>query len=162
LPRRYLEIVLVVVSTLNKCTYCVAHHAPRLSKQGLSPEMVSRILDENSPGLDEVDRLVRDYAVQATEKPQYLGDAMFESLKAHFTEEEIVEFTLRIALYGFFTPFNDALQIRNGRRNHRGYALGRRAGRRHSPGKPSRGLRRLRCTDDQVVSTWSIPTPSRS
>jgi uncharacterized peroxidase-related enzyme len=111
LPKRYLEIVLVVVSKLNECTYCVAHHAPRLSEQGLSPEMVSSILDEDCPGLDEVDRLVRDYAVQVTEKPQYMPDAMFESLKAHFTEEQIVELTLRIALCGFFNRFNDALQI---------------------------------------------------
>ena len=34
LPKRYLEIALVVVSKLNECTYCVAHHAPRLSEQG--------------------------------------------------------------------------------------------------------------------------------
>ena len=43
LPKRYLEIALVVVSKLNECTYCVAHHAPRLSEQGLSPETVAHM-----------------------------------------------------------------------------------------------------------------------
>jgi len=54
---------------------------------------------------------VRDYAVQVTEKPQYMRDAIFDELKKHFSEEQIVELTLRIALCGFFNRFNDALQI---------------------------------------------------
>ena len=33
LPKRYLEIALVVVSKLNACEYCVIHHAPRLVDQ---------------------------------------------------------------------------------------------------------------------------------
>ncbi len=111
LPKRYLEIVLVVVSKLNECRYCVAHHAPRLVDQGLAPETVANILEPDCPGLDEVDKLVRDYAVQVTTRPQYLRDAIFEALKKHFTEAEIVELTLRTALCGFFNRFNDALQI---------------------------------------------------
>ncbi len=111
LPVRYLEIALVAVSKLNECTYCVAHHTPRLVREGLGPDTVARILDDDCPGLDEVDRLVRDYAVQVSEKPQYMRDAIFEDLKRHFSEEQIVELTLRIALCGFFNRFNDALQI---------------------------------------------------
>ncbi len=111
LPKRYLEIVLVVVSKLNECTYCVAHHSPRLVDQGLAPETVANILEPDCAGLDEVDKLVRDYAVQVTTKPQRIRDAVFERLKAHFTEAEIVELTLRTALCGFFNRFNDALQI---------------------------------------------------
>ena len=30
LPKRYLEIALVVVSKLNECRYCVVHYTPRL------------------------------------------------------------------------------------------------------------------------------------
>jgi uncharacterized peroxidase-related enzyme len=111
LPIRYLEIALVVVSKLNECTYCVAHHAPRLVREGLAAEVVSKILEDDCPGLDEVDRLVRDYAVQVTTKPQYMRDAIFEDLKKHFSEQQIVELTLRTALCGFFNRFNDAMQI---------------------------------------------------
>ncbi len=111
LPKRYLEIALVVVSKLNECNYCVAHHTPRLVEQGLGAETVARILDDDCPGLDAVDRLVRDYAVQVTTRPQYMRDAVFGELKQHFSEEQIVELTLRTALCGFFNRFNDALQI---------------------------------------------------
>ena len=111
LPKRYLEIALVVVSKLNECTYCVAHHAPRLIDQGLNAETISSILDPDCPGLDEVDRLVRDYAIQVTEKPQNIRDEIFDSLRKYFSEEQIVELTMRTALCGFFNRFNDALRI---------------------------------------------------
>ncbi len=111
LPKRYLEIAMVVVSKLNECTYCVAHHTPRLVDQGLAPETVAKILQPDCPGLDEVDTLVRDFALQVTTKPQTMGDAIFERLKAHFTEPQVVELTLRTALCGFFNRFNDALMI---------------------------------------------------
>ncbi len=111
LPKRYLEIVLVVVSKLNECTYCVAHHTPRLIEQGLNPETTARILEPDCPGLDAIDRLVRDFAVQVTNEPGRMRDAIFDELKKHFTEEQIVELTLRTALCGFFNRFNDALQI---------------------------------------------------
>ena len=111
LPKRYLEIVLVVVSKLNECEYCVVHHKPRLVEHGLPATVVDRILEPDCPGLDKLDRLVRDFAVQVTEKPQYMRDAMFVQLREHFSEAQIVELTLRTALCGFFNRFNDALQI---------------------------------------------------
>lgn len=111
LPKRYLEIAVVVVSKINECEYCIAHHAPRLVEQGLDAEVVENILAPEVPGFDEVDMLVRDYAVQVTSNFQYIRDKIFEDLRKHFTEEQIVELTLRIALCGFFNRFNDALQI---------------------------------------------------
>ncbi|WP_051244598.1 carboxymuconolactone decarboxylase family protein [Thalassobaculum salexigens] len=111
LPKRYLEIVLVVVSKLNACEYCVIHHAPRLVEQGVSAESVERILDESVPGFDAVDHLVRDYAVKVTNDFNRVRDATFDALREHFTEEQIVELTLRIALCGFFNRFTDVLQI---------------------------------------------------
>ena len=111
LPKRYLEIALVVVSKLNECTYCVAHHSPRLVEQGLPAETVERILEPDCPGLDQVDRLVRDYAVQVTRNAQTMRDAIFHDLRRHFSEEQIVELTVRTALCGFFNRVNDAMQI---------------------------------------------------
>lgn len=111
LSKRYLEIALVVVSKLNACEYCVIHHAPRLVEQGVSAEAVEHILDETVPGFDAVDHLVRDYAVKVTNDFNRVRDSTFDELRKHFTEEQIVELTLRIALCGFFNRFNDVLQI---------------------------------------------------
>ena len=111
LDRRHLEIALVTVSKLNECRYCVAHHTPRAIEHGLSAEAVASILDDVVPSFNAVDYLVRNYAVAVTNQWNRIRDQMFEDLRQHFSEEQIVELTLRIALCGFFNRFNDALQI---------------------------------------------------
>ena len=112
LPKRYLELAIVAVSKLNECEYCVAHHTPFLAVEGVSLAGAQRILDyRDHPELDEADRLVVEYAIAVTERPNRLPEAMFTRLRRHFSEAQIVELTLRIALCGFFNRFNDALQI---------------------------------------------------
>lgn len=112
LPKRYLELAIVAVSKLNECHYCVAHHKPFLTVEGISPEGVDRLLEwRDNPELDEVDRVVIDYAVAAWSDPRAVRDALFERLRRHFSEAQIVELTLRITLCGFFNRFNDALHI---------------------------------------------------
>jgi len=111
LPPRLVEIAVLATSEVNRCKYCVAHHAPALEALGLPAETVARILEADVPGLDERERLVRDYAVLVTEQPGRIRDSVFERLRAHFSERQIVELTARIALCGVFNRMNDALQI---------------------------------------------------
>jgi uncharacterized peroxidase-related enzyme len=112
LPKRYLELAIVAVSQVNACDYCVAHHKPFLAVEGVSSAGVDRLLDyRDHPELNEIDRLVVEYAIAATERPNRLPEAMFARLRRHLTEPQIVELTLRITLCGFFNKFNDALRI---------------------------------------------------
>ena len=112
LPGRYLELCLVAVSLLNECDYCVAHHGPMLTVQGVSTDGVRTLLDyENHPELDEVDKLVVEYAKQVTLDPNRTRDAIFERLRQHFSDAQIVEMTWRIVLCGAFNRFNDVLQL---------------------------------------------------
>jgi uncharacterized peroxidase-related enzyme len=111
LPKRYLEIAIVVVSKLNECHYCVAHHKPFLAVEGISPDGIDRLLEPDNPELDDVDRLVIEYSRVAWETPNRIRDSVFDRLRAHFSEAQIVELTLRITLCGFFNRFNDALGI---------------------------------------------------
>jgi len=111
LPKRYVEIAIVVVSKLNECHYCVAHHKPFLAVEGISPEGIDRLLEADNPELDEVDLLVVEYARAAWEAPNRIRDSLFWRLRQRFSEAQIVELTLRITLCGFFNRFNDALQI---------------------------------------------------
>jgi uncharacterized peroxidase-related enzyme len=112
LPKRALELALVTVSLLNQCTYCVSHHAPKLAVQGISEDGATRLLDyADHPELTEVDKLVVEYAIAVTTSWNRTGDAIFERLKVHFTEAQIVELTWRTALCGAFNRFNDILQF---------------------------------------------------
>jgi uncharacterized peroxidase-related enzyme len=112
LSKRHLELALVTVSLLNKCTYCVSHHAPKLAIQGVSEEGAQRLLDyKDHPELDDVDRLVVEYAIAVTNNWNKTRDEVFTRLREHFSEAQIVELTWRIALCGAFNRFNDILQF---------------------------------------------------
>jgi uncharacterized peroxidase-related enzyme len=112
LPKRYLELCLVTVSLLNQCTYCVSHHAPKLAVAGISEAGAARLLDyKTHPQLDDVDKLVVEYAVAVTNSWNRTRDEIFTRLRAHFSEAQIVELTWRAALCGAFNRFNDILQL---------------------------------------------------
>ena len=112
LPKRALELAIVTVSQLNACHYCVAHHKPFLAVEGVSAAGADRLLDyRDHPELDEVDKIVVEYAIAAWEHPGRIPDSLFDRLRQHFSEAQIVELTLRITLCGFFNKFNDALRI---------------------------------------------------
>ncbi|HEY8249528.1 MAG TPA: carboxymuconolactone decarboxylase family protein [Burkholderiales bacterium] len=118
-PYRYVELAVVAVSKLNECHYCVGQHKPLLAIEGISPGGAERVLDYGTnPELDEVDRLVVEYSIAVTNAPQRIHDEIFERLRRHFSEAQIVELTLRIALCGFFNRFNDALQIEREPHDH--------------------------------------------
>lgn len=112
LPKRSLELAIVTVSLLNKCEYCVAHHAPKLAVQGVSEAGAERLLDyANHPELDDVDKLVVEYSIAVTNNWSQTRDEIFARLRRHFSEPQLVELTWRIALCGAFNRFNDILQV---------------------------------------------------
>jgi len=53
------------------------------------------------------------FSIRSTRRaaPNRIPEALFDRLRAQFSEAQIVELTLRITLCGFFNKFNDALQI---------------------------------------------------
>jgi uncharacterized peroxidase-related enzyme len=110
--KRHLELALVTVSLLNRCDYCVSHHAPKLAIQGVSERGAERLLEyKDHPELDAVDRLVVEYAIAVTNNWNTTRDEVFIRLRQHFSEAQIVELTWRIALCGAFNRFNDVLQL---------------------------------------------------
>ena len=112
LSKRHLELALVTVSLLNKCDYCVSHHAPKLSIQGVSEAGAERLLDyKDHPKLDDIDKLVVEYSIVVTNNWNKARDEIFTRLREHFSEAQVVELTWRIALCGAFNRFNDILQL---------------------------------------------------
>ena len=112
LPKRHLELILVAVSLLHRCTYCVAHPAPKLTVEGVSEEGVAKLLDyRDHPELDDLEKLVVEYAIAVTNDWNSTRDEMFARLRRHFKDAQIVELTWRAALCGAFNRFNDILQL---------------------------------------------------
>ena len=59
----------------------------------------------------EAERVALDYAERMTITGQKVDDALFEQLKRHYSEAQIVELTAAIALENFRSKFNPALGI---------------------------------------------------
>lgn len=114
-PWRYIELAIVVTSKLNECAFCIGSHSPVLQVEGVSDAAIATLPIGDHPDFDETDRLVIEYATLVTQKAGQIRDNVFERLHARFSDSQIVELTLRIALAGFFNRFNDALQIDDGR-----------------------------------------------
>ncbi len=112
LPRRYLELAIVVVSKLNACDYCVDHHGPFLAVEGIPTEALEGLPGRiDHPSLTPIDRLVAEYSVATWENSHRVPERLFQGLREHFSEAQIVELTLRITLCGFFNRFTGALGI---------------------------------------------------
>ena len=111
LSRRVVEVAVVTTSRVNECAYCVGHHGTTLIELGLSPATVENILAAEVPGLDACELAVRDYARLVAERAWGIPDRVFDALREHFDEAQIVELTLRIGICVLFNKLNQALQL---------------------------------------------------
>jgi AhpD family alkylhydroperoxidase len=110
---RHLEIALLTASKAHACHYCITLHEPKLAAHGISQEAIEHLLDDQVPGLDAQDLLVRDYARLVTLTPERISDDVHRRLREYYSEEQVVELTIRIALCSFFKRFNEALEVPN-------------------------------------------------
>ena len=57
------------------------------------------------------ERVALEYAERITNTHEQVEDALFERVKAHFTEAQIVELTAAVAFENFRSKFNPALGV---------------------------------------------------
>ena len=65
----------------------------------------------DSKAFSELERVALEYADRITYTDQKVDDALFERVKRHFSEPQIVELTAAIALENFRSKFNPSLGI---------------------------------------------------
>ncbi|MEC8164073.1 MAG: hypothetical protein VX079_05870, partial [Pseudomonadota bacterium] len=83
----------------------------RAVELGMSAETLENILEPDPPGLDAKEKLVRDYASLAVERPWGIRDQVYADMKTHFSDREITAITMRANLASMFNKINMALQI---------------------------------------------------
>jgi alkylhydroperoxidase family enzyme len=74
-------------------------------------ELVDLPRYRESDAFSELDKLVLDYAVAVSRTPVDVPDDLFERLREHFDEAQLVELTTAIALENFRARFNWALGV---------------------------------------------------
>ena len=105
------ELVILRVAVLNRAPYEFAQHAPVALAEGLSQAQVEAVKDGPQSALfDKRARDVLAYADAMTLQVQ-VPQALFDAVRTHLGERELVELTATVAGYNMVSRFLEALQI---------------------------------------------------
>ena len=106
------ELAVIRVAILNDVEYVQQAHGPVYAlKEGLTPEQVSAIANwQPSKLFSDAQRALLDYTDAMTRFID-VSDAVFNELKRHFSERQIVELTMLIGAYNMLTRFLKALSV---------------------------------------------------
>lgn len=105
-------LVQVRVSQINWCAFCVDLNSAAALERAVPPEKLATLERfEASALFSEREKAALAYAQAATDPRQRVDDACRARLRAHFSEQEIVELTALIAFQNLSSKFNAALGV---------------------------------------------------
>ncbi len=107
--RRIKVLVYLACSYGNRCQYCIASNLPGARRAGISEEEIAALEAENNGIFPADEQAALNYARELTRTAN--ATETRAALAAHFTDEQVVEITLEIALSNFTNRFNNGLQI---------------------------------------------------
>jgi AhpD family alkylhydroperoxidase len=112
LDKRLHALAELKAATLTHCEYCIDMGSAISRQWGLTDqEILALPAYQTSPLFSELDKLVLDYAVGMSRTPVDVPDGLFERLRQHLDDGQIVELTHHIALENMRGRFNRALGI---------------------------------------------------
>jgi len=125
LPRVLKEAVATAVSVANRCDYCATSHAYAARREGGAGfiDACSR-LDFHTLPLRE--RAALDFAVKAARDMRSVTERDVAAVRAHFTDEELIELVLVVGSFMMYNTFVTALGLEiEGDAPHGGTLLGK-------------------------------------
>lgn len=112
IDKRVRALAELKAATLTQCEYCIDLGSQIARQWGLSDEeLLALPIYRTSACFSDVEKLVLDYAVGMSRTPVDVSDALFDALRAHFDDAQLVELTHVIALENMRGRFNLALGI---------------------------------------------------
>lgn len=88
----------------------MAHTAGGSLRFGVDEKKVAAVWEyRTSPLYTEAERVALDFAIAAASQPNDVSDELFEKMKRHWTEGQIVEIAATVALFGFLNRWNDTM-----------------------------------------------------
>ena len=108
------ELLILKATHRNECMYCVVQHETLSKRLGISEEKIADIGDDryqNSPHFTEAEKALLDLTVQVGVDANNVSAELWQRLKQHFTEPQIVEATFTICIYIAVSKFGDTLGV---------------------------------------------------
>lgn len=105
------ELVILQVALLNRAPYEFAQHAPAALAEGVPQAQIDALADWRESALfDARTRDVLSYAEAMTLQVQ-VAQPLFDAVRRHFGERELIELTATVAAYNMVSRFLEALRI---------------------------------------------------
>lgn len=90
----------------------MASHGALSRRLGVEQDVLDEIWDfARSPKFSEAERAALAAAVAMTREPRGLPEPVWEELRKHYDDGEIVELVCAIGLFNYFNRVNNALQV---------------------------------------------------
>ena len=79
---------------------------------GWSDDLLAHLADfAGRSDLTDREKAALRFAERMTTDPHHVDDALWQELRRHFDEGEVVELASVVGLFNYFNRFNDALQM---------------------------------------------------
>jgi len=106
------RLVAYMASRTHGCNYSMAHAAEAAHRVGMDDAKLEAVTDyRTSPRFTEAERVALDFAVAAASQPNGVTDGLFETMKRHWTDAQIVEIAGAVALNGFLNRWSDTMAV---------------------------------------------------
>lgn len=104
LEPRFQHLIDLRASQINGCAYCVDMHCKEARADGLSQQWIDLVsVWRESPIYDERERALLAWVEAVTLiSESRAGDAEFDALKDHFSDDEIIGATMAISMINFW------------------------------------------------------------
>lgn len=124
LEREEVEMIIVAVSGVNDCLYCVVGHGALLRIYASAPKLAEQLAtNHRTADVSDTHKAMLDFAVKLTDDPERVTEADFERLEEHgFSRRAIWDIG---SVAAFFNLSNRLVHLADIRPNDEFYALGR-------------------------------------
>jgi len=100
LPAEERELARMRIAEINDCVACADFRAPSVLDAGIAPELYANVSAYATyPGYTARQRLAIEYAERFTNDHASVDDAFFGRLRDVFSDEEILDLTLCVAVF---------------------------------------------------------------
>ena len=100
-----------IVSKINKCKYCLGVVEGMLAQLGVEEENIADVISDDKATLKPDEKIAVQYAEALTKDPVNVPEEIYEEMKKHYNDAQLVELTAAISLFNYINRFNDGLGV---------------------------------------------------
>lgn len=110
LSARIRELVIMRIAVMNGADYEFRAHTPFALAEGITQQQIASLAAGDGSLFDPVEQSALAYCESMT-RDIHVPQAVFDAVKIHFNEREMVELTATIGAYNLVSRFLEAMQI---------------------------------------------------